>query len=411
MRKRRLWHWWAIRISLSLALHVVGAEVTFFVVPAAGDYEAVSFPSSQYVYFASLREGQLLNGTGVILSGTDACTPSRSMVENKIVIVADESRCTLTEAYSQLADAGALAFVTVVPNTMIRQKLGSMSYRFESWTFNSVSYASSAPILGEIDPFFFDGGTTHAVQTWDSWKAAGKQGRLRVTVGPPFDTTFQSCYSGWLWIVMLRVTAPALAFFTAGTGLAVLVDQQQRLNGIWTTIHVVCLMEGLSAAFIGIALALGLYGPMAVPSYWLYPFLSLLGGVKATTQLLLVAFMREARRSIAFRCERENVWRLYRRRLLAFLIIVTALEMSRVRILADQQTDQRFSILFILSFFLSAVMINALFICEARVYIRPLRKHMLGTVHRRNGQRIKRVVSERALLTEVMYCESFATGL
>ena len=108
----------------------------------------------------------------------------------------------------------------------------------------------------------------------DVWTEAGKKGKLQLTIRSPHDTSYANMYESWYWLAIIRVATPAIAVFISVVALAATIDPNKRRERKEFEIAV-CFLEGSAVAVLGVALALGLFGPMSVPQDFMLPFMLL----------------------------------------------------------------------------------------------------------------------------------------
>ena len=384
------------RLYLLLLLHFAAchAEVTIW----SRSSPPVTVASSQFLRFA-LPGGadDILNASAVVLS-EDVCRPKESVVKNKAVIlpwvnswVYGGEQCTLTEAYWRLADAGALAYITI-PFTP-HERPGRWCHRFDSWEhLAKLNKHRNPPVMAEIARFSrLDG--LHHDSIIDDWGTSGENGTLRVVIGPPFDTFFADHYASWVWVVLFRGLPPLFSFFVTLTALSVVINgSRSSIEDGWSVGSVVCALEGFATAIVGLALATGLYGPMVGPFAFYISLSTLLGGFACTSQVLLLLFMQESSRAIALRYRRRNVWSLHRWKLIAFLVATNIADMT----FPIDFMDRSSSYLSLASWIFGAVTffgVALVYSVRAHQYARPLQQHMRSAVRRPNEAKIRRLVS------------------
>jgi len=122
------------------------------------------------------------------------------------------------------------------------------------------------------------------------------------------DTSYKDVFSGWLFLVVMRILAPAFAFWTAGEAALEFSRRQHRQKNqqhsannsaegsearrSWTVRDVMYVAEAPSLMMCGVMLACGQYGPTALPFAWHRATITLFGGTPLFTTLLMALYIR-----------------------------------------------------------------------------------------------------------------------
>ena len=293
--------------------------------------------TSPYKFHGRPSHGTFINASAVFLAGRELCSPKRSVVEGKIVVALQQhGYCDMEEAFRELDDKGAVAYVTMVSTIQV----GLFCYRH--WEIDPWAAADLALIHVEAPiPDFDDhrqGSSSNSDRSratckfgegfpreLEEWCAAADAGDLYLQLSPPWDTTYQDFYESWLWTASIRVALPCWALYVIGNAIVASVHYEKE-KAEWGPGRVICLMEIPVLLVIAITLMCGLYGPNLAPLYATLCTFMLFMGFGHITTILLALFMHESTEAIKKGVQRRNVWKLHRRKLLCSLLIFSSFD-------------------------------------------------------------------------------------
>ena len=298
-------------ISISTALEVTGPPAL-----AAGQV----FESATFAYFGN-QMGGLIEGPAVVVDDDSLCYPEE--VEGKIVVIGhwNKGACGplkygLGMLYDIMDKAGAVA-VVYISQTFFPP--GSMVYHYE--TLDRCHFCDRQAALLHV--------SLQALPDIETWR---NEPALALRLAPTTRTaTFRAMFDGLAWTMCFRCLLPIMAFATALEAVSELarlhccssskriprLDPESRQLAI-----VVCAIEALSMALVGLALALGLWGPYSVPINVVNGCYSMLSGCGVFTTLVLGLNLREE--SLVFSIyahKKRGIFEHYKLLLVATLLV------------------------------------------------------------------------------------------
>jgi len=158
-----------------------------------------------------------VNSTAVLLQSDVLCSRSKLLaqdspesggvdVRGKVVVYSNYATlCREHFVYEEMLRAGAAGVVLIEP----WDPPGVLAYRRNDWGHSRFSEAPMTIVtvgdpMGDLSDFCQTQLTASLPFEW------------RVIVRPPHDTSYEDVFSGWLFLVVMRILAPALAFWTVG---------------------------------------------------------------------------------------------------------------------------------------------------------------------------------------------------
>ena len=305
------------RTLLISLLPVAIAEVRALAPAAFASYKT---KSSTLVYYGPRSE--TVSGATVFLQGSDICEPFEVAVRG-FIVVSDrrDALCDLEQVYRKLYDAGALAYIDLVPFF----PPGHVAYRHQTWEPCAYCEHTMTMVLVCSD----GRGTNRAgldilgdSTVYDLWSSTDG---LVLEVSPPHDRTMEEYYSSIQWVLAMRIVMPLFAVWTSVHASLELHRQRNSIKGHagWA----ICVLEAPTCALVAVMLACGQYGPMDVLPLTVHLFAySLFSGISFVTTLILALFMREESRSFRTSLPRRLVLVQYRWRLGMLALLVLAID-------------------------------------------------------------------------------------
>ena len=204
--------------------------------------------------------------------------------------------CLFGELYLEVRQAGALALIDIVPWT----PSGFFALRHQTWDAEKYASPRSMAVISASDP------TGSILQKMRDCSP----GPCMLKLAPPYDVSWAVVYRSWTWMLSLRVFAPAFALYTAY--LAAQGLYLDRFKAKWSVCQVMYTVELPCLTLAGAALALGQYGPMAMPERAHIPFINLMNGGSVFTTVLVALFLREEGRHLRTQLPRRPLVAQYR---------------------------------------------------------------------------------------------------
>jgi len=247
--------------------------------------------------------------SAVFLQGDALCSQSKLAddrpesegvdVRGKIVVYSGSAtRCREHTVYNVMQRAGAAGIVIIEPwdppgvLAYRRQDMGHSRYSQAFMTI--VTVGDPAGVLSD----FCQGQAIDLLAP--EWL---------VVIRPEHDTSYKDVFSGWPFLVVMRILAPAFAFWTAGEAAFEFTSQQWRIKQKrqilpspvgsrsryfnWSVRDVMYAVEVPALTLTGLLLACGQYGYMALPLAWHKATLILFSGASMFTTVLLALFIRD----------------------------------------------------------------------------------------------------------------------
>lgn len=175
----------------------------------------MTWPTSVYRYYGPRFD--VLSGTAVLKRAEELCGSVHTLSNLRDVIVVKDTKnapsmrsatCTTSQIYKNLLAVGAKAFVDVnywaVPGYFVNRRE----------TLELCTYCSSTMTM--IDLSGFDGTFEAAVSSFS--------GSLHISIRPPHDTQYEDAFSSYIWIILIRIFAPLLAFSASYTASSELIS-------------------------------------------------------------------------------------------------------------------------------------------------------------------------------------------
>jgi len=162
-------------------------------------------------------QASIVNSTAVFLQGDVLCSRSKLLAEDspesggldvrgKVVVYSNYATlCREHFVYEEMLRAGAAGIVLIE----LWDPPGVLAYRRNDWGHSRFSRSSMTIVTvgdssGDLSEFCEAQITESTTQNW------------LVVVRPPHDTSYKDVFSGWLFLVVMRILAPAFAFWAAG---------------------------------------------------------------------------------------------------------------------------------------------------------------------------------------------------
>jgi len=260
--------------------------------------DETTYPSAVFKYF-SVHDGRTLeNYSLVYLEGDNLCSPARDLVAGKIVLanlkVGAEINCWPTDAAETCAKYGAAAFVKIL--SYPPGLFSNMHFTFNpSAESIGIPYGSiAAADVGNVE-----------LELWQSTTMDG----MVATLGPPYNHEYSDLFKSPLWLVVFQVALPAFALLVLCESIVEIrrrlgmhsqdnsLKRQQGLPNdrkmLSSAPLLICIIEGLSCASIGVILILGQFGPFYLPFNYHYFYLFLLTGSSFFTTLISALILHE----------------------------------------------------------------------------------------------------------------------
>ena len=205
------------------------------------------------------QEIKEIQGRAVVRSGIELCEPDSS-VHDMIVVVDGKEPCegfSLRALYISYNKAGAQALVYVSSGPFIRT--GAMAFHHETW--QNCAHCSDSLVMVHVN--------RSVISALPGWS---REQELVLRLRIPKDNEVASQFVSPLWLCCFNIGLPVFGLIASvEAGAEVIWRTKLILRGSnirddsRTRKHktglVICLLEAPTLAFIGIALAGGLYGP------------------------------------------------------------------------------------------------------------------------------------------------------
>eukprot|EP00614_Pseudopedinella_elastica_P016326 CAMPEP_0172645764 /NCGR_PEP_ID=MMETSP1068-20121228/239899_1 /TAXON_ID=35684 /ORGANISM="Pseudopedinella elastica, Strain CCMP716" /LENGTH=757 /DNA_ID=CAMNT_0013460011 /DNA_START=6 /DNA_END=2279 /DNA_ORIENTATION=+ len=214
-----------------------------------------------------------------------------------------------------LNGAGAAAFLNWHAT---RLPLGSSAFRHEKW--DECSECDSRMVMVEVADV--DRRFKAQVEAAQAEVCPGKSqcSEVKLAITAPHDATFEDIFLGPFWLVVMRVLLPALAFWTSGSALAELCKSSSRPSfrsrvtcyAPHSPNVIICATEFPCFFLVGLALALGQYGPMVLPLVFHLALTTCFLYMSLFTSVLLFKFLKEEKRFLEQQLPRRltPLWRV-----------------------------------------------------------------------------------------------------
>jgi len=145
---------------------------------------------------------------------------------------------------------------------------------------------------------------------------------------------YTELFTSTKWLVVLRIVAPAWALWASVLASVELARASRNLSpctlAFWTIRNVVFALEALSSLLIGLALALGNFGPTVMPIGIHSIFQTLLAGTSVMTTALVALFLREEAHHGRNLIPRRSIWREHRLKLVFLAAVTVFYEITHV---------------------------------------------------------------------------------
>ena len=260
--------------------------------------EKKQYLSAVFKYFSEYEDEILENYPVVFLEGDNLCSPTRGLVDGKVVLanlkVGAKVNCWPTDAATACAQYDAVAFVNILSHPP-----GLFSNMH--FTFNPDAESIGIP-YGSIAAA--DVGNDEL----DLWRSTNMN-YVVVTLGPPYDYEYTDLFKSPLWLAVFQIALPAFALLVLSESIVEIrrrigmhlqnnsLKRQQGLPNdrkmLSSAPLLICIIEAISCAAIGAILALGQFGPFYLPFNYHYFFLFLLTGSSFFSTLISALILHE----------------------------------------------------------------------------------------------------------------------
>jgi len=287
------------------------------VVDSALEPRGPAWTTSTFRYYGPQGGGAEATGKPLFLKPDALCDLSKSpdSVAGRIVVAEADGAtgCSLHRTYRILNGAGAAAFLKWHAT---RLPLGSSAFRHEKW--DECSECDSRMVMVEVADV--DRKFKAQVEAAQAEVCPGKSqcSEVKLAITAPHDATFEDIFLGPFWLVVMRVLLPALAFWTSGSALAELCKSRPPLCPRVTCYAphspnaIICATEFPCLFLVGLALALGQYGPMVLPLVFHLALTTCFLYMSLFTSVLLFKFLKEEKRFLEQQLPRRltPLWRV-----------------------------------------------------------------------------------------------------